>query len=145
MTEWVFTNEPTVPITLGADLAIGASEVTLTASDGAKVPNPGTGQRFHICVYTSADFEWLVVTSRTSDVLTLASPATKAWDSGTRVDHRLHQDAIGNVLQKGAERTVTVNPNGSLAAAYTGEEVYNSVTGVFWKHCVDTVWKAMNL
>ena len=145
MTEWVFTNEPAVPITLGADLAIGASTVTLTASDGAKLPNPGTGQRFHICVYTSSDFEWLVVTSRSSDTLTLASPATKAWDSGTRVDHRLHQDAIGNVLQKSAERTVTTNPNGSLAAAYTGEEVYLSTTGVWFKHCTGIVWKAMNL
>lgn len=145
MTEYLFENEPAVSITLGANLAIGASTVSLTSGDGAKLPNPGTGQRFHICVYTSTDYEWLTVTSRSSDTLTLAAPTTKAFPSGTKVDHRLHATALSNILQKGAERTVTTNPNGSLAAAYTGEEVYLSTTGVWMKHCTGTVWKAMNL
>ena len=142
MTEYIYTNEATGSLAS----AIGTSDVSLAlgTGEGAAFPSPSS-QSFHIIVSEGGTSEWMVCTARSSDTLTVTRNASpSAFSTGASVEHRLHEDALNNVLQKGAERTVTSNPDGSLAANYAGEEVYNSTTGVWWKHCTSTTWKAMN-
>ena len=142
MTEYIFTNNATG--TLAS--AIGTSDVSLSleSGDGASFPAPSS-QSFHIIVVEGGTSEWMVCTARSSNTLTVTRNASpSAFSAGASVEHRLHEDALNNILQKGAERTVTSGPDGVLAASYTGEEVYNSTTGVWWKHTTGTAWKAMN-
>jgi hypothetical protein len=53
-------------------------------------------------------------------------------------------DVLNTFMQKGAERTVTTDPDGVLAASYFGEEVLNTITGRWWKHTTGTTWQEMN-
>ena len=146
MTEYIFKNEPSSKIYLLTAIGSGDLTLTLVSGDGAKLPQPAAGQAFHICVSSGSTYEWMVCTARSSDSLTVTrgTPAY-SFAAGAEVQHRLHEDALENLLQKGTEREVTTDPDGSLAALYTGEEVYQSVTGVWWKHCTSTTWKEMNL
>jgi hypothetical protein len=48
-------------------------------------------------------------------------------------------------FQKGSNRVVTADPDGSLAADYFGEEVYNSVNGKWWKSTSGTAWLEMGI
>lgn len=142
MTEYIFTNNATGSLAS----AIGVSDVSLSleAGEGASFPAPSS-QSFHVIVSEGGTSEWMVCTARSSDTLTVTRNASpSAFSAGASVEHRLHEDALNNVLQKGAERTVTTSPDGSLAANYVGEEVYNSSTGVWWKNTTGTTWKAMN-
>jgi hypothetical protein len=146
MTEYVFKNEPDSAITLSVAIGTGNTTLYLTTGDGSKLPSVGAGQQFDICVSQGANYEWMKVTGRSSDTLTVTrSSSPKSFTAGASIDHRLHEDALNNFLQKGTERIVAENPDGDLVPDYNGEEVYNSVTGVFWKHCTGTTWKAMNL
>lgn len=142
MTEYIYTNNATG--SLASAIGTGDVSLALGTGEGAAFPSPSS-QSFHIIVVEGGTSEWMVCTSRSSDTLTVTRNASpSAFSAGASVEHRLHEDALNNVLQKGAERTVTSGPNGSLAASYTGEEVYNSATGIRWKHCTSTTWKAMN-
>ena len=142
MVEYIFKNNATGSLAS----AIGTSDISLalTAGDGANFPSPSS-QSFHIIVTEGGTSEWMVCTARSTDTLTVTRDASpSAFSAGAKVEHRLHEDALENFVQKGDFRTVTTDPDGSLAATETGEEVYNSVTGIWWKHCNSTVWKAMN-
>jgi len=48
-------------------------------------------------------------------------------------------------FQKGQNRVVTSDPDGSLTADYLGEEVYNSLNGKWWKHIEVTTWQEMGI
>jgi len=142
MTEYIFTNNATG--TLASAIGTGDTSIALTSGDGASFPSPSS-QSFHAIIVEGGTSEWVVCTARSSDTLTVTRNASpSAFSSGATIEHRLHEDALNNVLQKGAERTVTTSPDGSLAAEYSGEEVYNSTTGVWFKHTTGTGWKAMN-
>ena len=143
MTEYIFKNSASGTL----QTAIGTADVSLTleSGDGASFPSPGTGEAFHICVVEGGTYEWMVCTARSSDILTVTrSGSPSAFNAGATVEHRLHEDALNQMMQKGTERDVTTEPDGSLAANFTGEEVRNTVTGVWWKHITGTTWKAMN-
>ena len=142
MTEYIFTNNATG--SLASAIGTGSVSISLEAGEGAEFPSPSS-QSFHIIVVEGGTSEWMVCTARSSDTLTVTRNASpSAFSAGASVEHRLHEDALNNVLQKGAERTVLTSPDGSLAASYTGEEVYNSTTGIWFKHTTGTTWKAMN-
>jgi hypothetical protein len=144
MTEYLFSNQ--AQGTLNA--AIGASDVTLNlqTGEGAEFPSPGAGQACRVLVYDSSNSEWMTCTGVSGDALTVTRDASVNYSfaSGSYVELRLDATALNNMRQEGTERTVTSNPDGALAANYFGEEVYQSVTGVWWKHCTGTTWKAMN-
>lgn len=144
MTTYIFTNNAKGVL----ESSIGISDVSLSleTGDGVLFPSPGAGEGFHLIVFEGSKTEWMVCTNRSSNTLTVTrSGSPQTFSVGAKVHHRLHEDALNNILQKAAERTVAVDPDGSLAALYTGEEVYQSVTGVWWKHCTSTTWKEMNL
>ena len=143
MTEYIFKNNAQGAL----NAAIGTADVSfaLESGDGALFPSPTTGQAFHIKVVEGGTTEWMLCTTRSSDTLTVTrAAAPHAFSAGADVYHMLHEDALNSFHQKGSERTVLVTPNGSLAAVYAGEEVYDSVTGIWWKHTTSTTWKAMN-
>jgi len=141
MTEYLFTNN--AESTLAAD--IGGADVTLSvaAGDGALFPavTAGSGQGFYILVDNT---EWMICTARSGDILTVTRGGSNSFSNGATVKLVLNAAVLANFLQKGVYRTVTEDPDGSLAANYAGEEVYNSTTEVWWKHCTGTTWKEMN-
>ncbi len=142
MTVYIFTNDAESTLST----AIGTADVTLALATGggADFPNPGSGEGFHICVVEGSTSEWMVCTARSSDSLTVTRNASpESFSSGATVQHRLHEDALNQILQKGAERTVSADPNGS-ATVYSGEEVFDSVAGIWYKHTTGTTWVALN-
>jgi len=143
MTVFIFTNNADGSLASG----IGTADVSLSleSGEGADYPSPGTGEGFHVCVVEGAKSEWMICTSRPSDTLTVTRDpvSPQAFSAGATVEHRLHADALNQFLQKGAERTVAADPNGS-AAVYSGEEVFDSVNGIWYKHTTGTAWEAMN-
>jgi len=145
MTEYLFANNA-----IGAlNTAIGTGDtlLVLESGQGALFPSPGAGEAFRIIVYEGAAvFEWMTCTGVSGDSLTVTrSPSPLSFNIGASVEHRMDDIALENFLQKGVERTVVTDPDGSLAALYAGEEVYQSVTGVWWKHTTSTEWKEMNI
>lgn len=143
MTEYIFKNAATGSL----NSSIGTADVTLTlkSGEGAGFPSPGTGEVFNLIVFEGGTYEWMVCTSRSGDVLTVTRGGTPyAFNADADVHHRLHEDALNNMLQKGSERSVVTSPDGSLAASYAGEEVKDTTTGIWWKHITGTTWKAMN-
>lgn len=146
MTVYKFANAPAVKATL--DTLLGAADVTayLTTGHGSKLPVLSTDEVFRAVLVGGGNVEWVTVTARSGDTLTLTR-GTPAYEfaAGSTIEHRLDAVAMDSFLQKGDFRTVATDPNGSLAARWTGEEVYQSATGVWWKHCTGTVWKEMNL
>lgn len=143
MTEYLFANDAVGQL----NTAIGTGDVTLNlqTGEGAEFPSPGAGQAFRAMIYDSSTFEWVTCTAVSGDALTVTRNASpKTFASGSYVAMRLDDLALNNMRQEGNERTVGTDPDGSLAASYTGEEVYQSVTGVWWKHCTGTTWKVMN-
>lgn len=145
MTEYIFTNDAIGQL----NTAIGAADVTLNldTGDGAEFPSPGAGQAFRALIYDNTNSEWVTCTAVAGDALTVTRDAAINYSFAVDayVSHRLDATAMNNVLQEGNERTVASDPDGSLAANYNGEEVYQSVTGVWWKHTTGTEWKAMNV
>jgi hypothetical protein len=143
MTEYIFKNGATGSL----EDEIGTADIrfSLESGEGDSFPSPGSGQAFHIIVVEGSKSEWMVCTARSGDQLTVTRASSpQSFSAGAAVEHRLHEDALNAMMQKGDFRTVTTDPDGSLAASFDGEEVYNSVTGVWWKHCTGTTWKAMN-
>ena len=144
MTEYLFTNQAEGTL----NTAIGAADVTLNlqTGEGAEFPSPAAGQACRVLVYDSTNSEWMTCTAVSGDALTVTRDAAVNYSfaSGSAVELRVDATALNNMLQEGNLRTVTSDPDGSLAANYFGEEVYQSVSGVWWKHCTGTTWKAMN-
>ena len=142
MTTYIFTNDAAGSL----KTAIGTADISLVldSGEGADFPAPSSGEGFHICVVSGSDYEWMVCTTRSTDTLTVTRGASpKAFAAGATVEHRLHEDALNQFLQKGQERTVTTDPlGGSLAANYTGEQVIYD--GDWYIHCTGTTWKIMN-
>ena len=131
---------------LASDIGPADVTVAVTAGDGTLFPSPAAGEGFHVLIEQGSKSEWAVCTNRSSDTLTVTrGGAPQSFTAGATVVHGLYHTALNQFLQKGGERTVTTDPDGDLAASYAGEEVYQSVTGVWWKHCTGTTWKEMNL
>lgn len=144
MTEYLFANQAKGQ--LASSIGTGDTLITLGAGEGALFPTPTTGQAFRALIYEPGDFEWVTATNVSGDVITVSRSASpSSFGSGAYFELRLDEVALGNMRQYGIERTVIVDPDGSLAADFQGEEVYQSVTGVWWKHCTGTTWKEMNL
>lgn len=144
MTEYKFSNNAEGQLSV----AIGTGDTTLNLNtgEGAEFPSVGAGEAFMALIYDSNNTEWVTCTAISGDQLTVTrSGAPSAFNIGAYVVMRLESTALDNFLQKGTERIVTSDPDGSLAADFTGEEVYQSITGVWWKHCTALVWKSMNV
>jgi len=144
--KWVFKNSPLVLATL--DALLGASDTTayLTTADGDKLPALSAGERFRAVLIGGGNTEWIICTARSGDTLTITRGTPNyAFAAGSTVEHRLDEVVLADFVQRGDFREVAVDPDGSLTADYTGEEVYQTVTGVWWKHCTGTTWKEMNL
>lgn len=146
MPVYKFANAPAAKATL--DTLLGAADITayLTTGDGAKLPAIGDGEVFRAVLVGGGNVEWVTVTARSGDTLTL-SRGTPAYEfaAGSTIEHRLDSVVMEAFMQSGDFRTVTTDPDGNLTARWTGEEVYQSETGVWWKHCTGTLWKEMNL
>jgi len=128
--------------------AIGTGDITfsLESGDGDTMPAIGSGEEFIIVVVEGAKFEWMTCTARNGDQLTVTRDPTspQSFSAGAVVEHRNNATVLNSFLQKGQERTVTSDPDGSLAANYFGEEVLNTTTGKWWKHTTGTTWQKMN-
>ena len=144
MVEYLFANNAVGNL----DQAIGTGDTTLflETGDGALFPSPGANQVFRALIYEGTTTEWVTCTAVSGDQLTVTRSGTpQSFNVGATIELRIESNALDNLLQKGTERTVVTDPDGSLVALYTGEEVYQSVSGVWWKHTVGTTWKEMNL
>jgi hypothetical protein len=131
---------------LNASIGTGDTVFSLEAGDGASMPPIGAGEQFPIVVIEGTKYEWMMCTARSGDQLTVTRDPTspQSFSAGARVDHRMSGDVLNTFMQKGAERTVTTDPDGVLAASYFGEEVLNTITGRWWKHTTGTTWQEMN-
>lgn len=143
MTEYIFKNDAAGTL----KTAIGTADITLTldTGDGANFPSPGSGQAFNAVIVEGGTSEWVICTTRSGDSLTVTRNASpSSFNAGATIEHRLHEDALNNMFQAGTERDVITSPDGSLAAEYAGEEVRDTVAGVWYKHITGTTWKALN-
>jgi len=144
MTVYLFANN--AASTLASAIGAGDTTLTVQTADASEFPSPSSGQAFRLVVESGSKSEWMTCTARSGAQLTVSRGASpQSFPSGATVEHRMDATALGNLRQKADHRTVTSDPDGSLVADYNGEEVYQSATGVWWKHCTGTTWKAMNL
>lgn len=132
--------------TLNAAIGTGDTVFSLASGGGATMPSISSGEEFMIVVVEGSTYEWMTVTARSGEQLTVTRDPTdpKSFSSGSVVDHRMDEDALNSFVQLGDERTVTSDPNGSLTSQYFGEEVFQSVSGKWWKHTTGTTWQVMN-
>lgn len=128
--------------------AIGAGDtsITLESGDGAEFPTLGPDEQFKFVMVEGSKYEWAICTDRAGDVLTVTrgSPP-QSFDVGTDLELRMDADILNLFFQKGENRIVTEDPDGSLTANYFGEEVYNSVNGKWWKNTSGTTWLEMGI
>lgn len=146
MVEYLFKNEAVG--TLDSAIGTGDTILFLETGEGANFPAISGSQVFRALIFDESlgTTEWVTVTAVSGDQLTVTRSASpQSFVAGAKVELRIEEEAMTNMLQKGEERTVTSDPDGSLTALYTGEEVYQSVTGVWWKHTTGLTWKEMNL
>jgi len=141
MTEYLFTNNAVS--SLNADIGGADTVLALPSGEGDLFPavSAGSGQGFTVLVVSGSAQEWMVCTARTGDSLTVTRGGSTSFSAGTPVKLVLNAVCLENFIQKGVFREVTADPDGSLAASYGGEEVYNTVTNVWWKHCNGTLWR----
>jgi len=139
MTEYKFTNNAESTL----DGAIGGGDVTLNveSGEGSLFPAAGSGDVFYVLVNASA---FMLCTSRTGDALTVTRTESGSFADGATVKLVINSTILETFLQKGVFRTNAGDPDGSLVAEYTGEEVYDSTNDVWYKHCTGTTWKLMN-
>jgi hypothetical protein len=97
------------------------------------------GDYFYAILRSSANREIIKVNITGSSVATglsiergQESTDARAWPQGTLMFQHLTAAALTNIIQKEAFRTVTYNPNDTLAAAYANEKVYQSDEQVWW-------------
>ncbi len=137
---FVFTNE--AKSTLASPAGGGSTTLALKTGEGALFPAiaAGGGEKFEILVQAGSTLEFMTCTARAGDTLTVTRTGANSFAAGSSVKLVLTSTAANAFLQKGVMRTVLVDPNGSLAALYTGEEVLNTVNNQFYKHLTGTVW-----
>lgn len=130
------------------DSSIGTGDTTLSleSGGGATMPAIGADEEFPLVVVEGSNYEWMTCTVRAGDQLTVERDpvSPQSFNAGAIVHHRMSGDVLNSFLQKGTDRTVTTDPNGSLAADFFGEEVFQSVSGKWWKHTTGTTWQLMN-
>jgi len=143
MTEFLFENNAEGTL----ETAIGGADVILAlkTGEGALFPavSTGSGQGFYILVTGGATSAWMLCTNRAGDTLTVTRSDSNSFPDGSTVKLVLNSTVLEHFMQKGVFRTVTTDPDGSLAAEYAGEEVYQSTTKHWWKHTTGTEWKQM--
>ena len=128
--------------------AIGAGDtsIELETGDGALFPTLAADEQFLAIIIEGSKSEWITVTERAGDILTAIRGASpQSFDAGAAVELRMSGEILELFFQKGENRVVTEDPDGSLAANYFGEEVYNSVNGKWWKHESGTNWLEMGV
>jgi len=131
---------------LDSAIGTGDTSITLESGDGATLPPIGAGETFEAVIVEGSKSEWITVTALAGDQLTVTRHPTapQSFGAGAHLMHTMSGNMLNSFLQKGDYRTVTSDPDGSLAAEYFGEEVFQSVTGRWWKHTTGTVWQEMN-
>jgi hypothetical protein len=70
---------------LASGIAQDATSLTLESGDGARLPEPGPGESFHLRLGSDSFFEVVVVTGRSGDVLTCEPIQASVWPMGTAV------------------------------------------------------------
>lgn len=128
--------------------AIGAgdSSFSLEAGDGAQFPSISAGEQFKCIMVEGSNSEWMIVTDRAGDVFTVTrGTPPKSFNAGAVLSLRMDHDILNLFFQKGSNRIVTEDPDGSLAADYFGEEVYNSTNGRWWKSVSGLTWLQMGI
>ncbi|GAG45861.1 unnamed protein product, partial [marine sediment metagenome] len=124
----------------------GDTSIELETGDGALFPSLGAGEQFLAIIIEGSKSEWITVTDRAGDILTaVRSASPQSFDAGADIELRMSGEILELFFQKGENRVVTSDPDGSLAANYFGEEVYNSVNGKWWKHKSSTAWLEMGI
>jgi len=140
MTEFIFSNN--AKSTLATD--IGGGDVSFSVADGNNFPSPGSGQGFYIIVEEGSKKEWMLVTSRAGNNFSgITREGSESFAAGSTVRLALNATILNQVLQKGVYRTNAGSPDGSLTAAYAGEEVLDTTNNTWYKHVTATTWKAM--
>jgi hypothetical protein len=131
---------------LQSAIGTGDTTITLESGDGATLPSIGAGEEFEANITEGSKSEWITVTARAGDQLTVTRhpSAPQSFSAGAYLMHSMSGTMLNAFLQKGDFRTVTTDPDGSLAADYFGEEVFQSTTGRWWKQTSGTVWQEMN-
>jgi hypothetical protein len=128
--------------------AIGAGDtsIELETGDGALFPSLAAGEQFMAVIAEGSVYEWIIVTARAGDILTATRGSVPhSFGAGASVELRMNADILNLFFQKGSNRVVTSDPDGSQVAHYFGEEVYNSVNGKWWKHVTGTTWLEMGI
>ncbi len=132
--------------TLDSAIGTGDTSIDLTSGDGATFPAITAPETFEAVIIEGSTTEWIVCTVLAGDTMTVTRHPTapQSFGAGAIVMHTMSGNMLNSFLQKGDYRIVTADPDGSLAAEYFGEEVFQSVSGRWWKHTNGTVWQEMN-
>ena len=131
---------------LQSAIGTGDTSITLESGDGATLPAIGAGEEFEAVIVEGSKSEWITVTARSGDQLTVTRDpvSPQSFSAGASLMHTMSGNMLNSFLQKGDFRIVASDPDGSLAADHFGEEVFQAVTGRWWKHCTGTTWQQMN-
>lgn len=131
--------------TLASPIGSGDTSIALASGTGATFPSLASGETFEARITEGSKSEWIEVTARASDQLTATRDpvSPQSFSAGATIRHTMSGTMLNSFLQKGDFRTVTEDPE-SLAASFFGEEIFNSVTGRWWKHTTGTTWQQMN-
>ena len=142
MTQYIFTN--LAKSTLAAGIGGGDTSFSVAVGEGALFPSPSTNQAFRILVKEGSKEEYMSVQVRTGDTFSsIIRGGANSFNAGAEVFHIIDKVALENFQQK-HRRTTATDPDGVLAAEYTGEEVYQSVTKQWWKHTEGVTWKQIS-
>lgn len=142
MTQYLFTN--LAKSTLAAGIGGGDTSFSVATGEGALFPSPSTNQAFRIMVKEGSKEEYMTVGVRTGDVFSsIIRGGANSFNADAEVFHLIDKVTLEGLMQKHRRETST-NPNGVLAAEYTGEEVYQTVTKQWWKHTEGTTWKQIS-
>lgn len=142
--EYQFTNN--AETTLAADMGGGDTTFNSATGEGALFPSvaSGDGKCFMVFFKEGATEEWMIVTIRTGDSFTVTRSDSNSFTAGAAIYLRLNATILDAFIQKGVYRTNAGSPDGSLAAAYAGEEVLDTTNSDWYKHITGTTWKKMS-
>jgi hypothetical protein len=131
---------------LNAAIGTGDTSIALQTGGGATMPSLSAGETFEAVIIEGSKYEWITVTAIAGDQLTVTRDpvSPQSFNAGATVRHSMSGAMLNSFLQKGDFRIVSSDPDGILAANYFGEEVFQSVTGRWWKHATGTTWQQMN-
>lgn len=141
-TEYLFTNN--AESTLNGAIGSGDSAITIQSADASKFPSPGTDQGFYVIVISGSTSAQMLCTARSGATLTVTRTDAYSFPDGSIVRLNIPAIVLTQFMQKGVYRSNDGSPDGTLAAAYDGEEVYDSTNEIWYKHCDGTTWKPMN-